>query len=212
MLGAHVRRYDTPRGTVDGRLVRGVGAQRPRRARSPATSTTGRPRLPDALAGLLRRLGDLRPRRRCGTPLQVPRARRRRRLAGEVRPDGVRHRGAAAERVGRHRVDLRVGRRRRGWPQRAERRLARAADERLRGAPRLVAAGAVLPRAGRRARRLRGRRSASPTSSSCRVAEHPFGGSWGYQVTSLLRADVAVRHARTTSATSSTALTRPASA
>ncbi len=48
-----------------GTVVRGVGAQRPRRSGSSATSTAGTaPRPPDALARLLRRVGAVRARRR----------------------------------------------------------------------------------------------------------------------------------------------------
>ena len=95
-----------------GRLVRRVGPERPRREGHRRLRLLGGPRLPDAVAGLLRRLGDLHPRRPGRQPVPLPRARRRRHLAGEVRPAGLRHRGPAAQRLGRHRVDLRVGRRR----------------------------------------------------------------------------------------------------
>ena len=44
------------------------------------------------------------------------------------------------------------------------------------------------------------------------VMAHPFTGSWGYQVTRLLRPDAALRLARTTSARSSTACTATGSA
>ena len=44
------------------------------------------------------------------------------------------------------------------------------------------------------------------------VAEHPFGGSWGYQVTVVLRARRRGSARPTTSGTSSTRCTRPASA
>ena len=102
VLGAHVRSYDTPGRPGHRHVVRGLGAERPRRAGRRATSTTG----PGA-AYPMRALGSsgvwelFIPERRRRLPLQVPDPRRRRRVAREGRPDGVRHRGAAGHGVGR---------------------------------------------------------------------------------------------------------------
>ncbi len=65
-------------------------------------------------------------------------------------------------------IHPRVARRRPGWPSARARTLHARADERLRGAPGLLAARAGLPGAGRRARRVRHQAWASPTWSSCR--------------------------------------------
>ena len=147
-------------------VVRRLGAQRPRRARHRRVQLLGRHVVPDARHGLQRRLGAVRPRRRRRRGLQVPDPRRRRPVAAQGRPDGVRHRGPAGHRVGRAHRELRVGRRRlaRAAPRD---RVAQGADVDLRGAPRVVARRAVLPRARRPARRLRPGQRASPTSSSC---------------------------------------------
>ncbi len=81
------------------------------------------------------------------------------------------------------RVGLRVGRRR---LDRAARRdaLGGRADERLRGAPRLVAAGARVTANWPTNWPTTSRRWASRTWSCCPSPSIPFGGSWGYQVTS----------------------------
>ena len=108
----------TPPAARRRRLLRRLGAQRPRRQGHRRLRLLGGPRLPDAVAGLLRRLGDLRARRAGGHPVPLPRARRRRPVAGQERPAGLRHRGAAGQRLGRHRLHPRVGRRRVARPPR----------------------------------------------------------------------------------------------
>ena len=83
----------------------------------------------------------------------------------------------------RHRVPLPRGTTTTGWSSAGRPTPTHGPDEHLRGAPRLVAAGPRLPRSRRAPRQLRARTSASPTSSSCPVMEHPYVPSWGYHVT-----------------------------
>jgi 1,4-alpha-glucan branching enzyme len=181
VLGAHVRRYDAPTGEITGTSFAVWAPERPRRARRRRLQRLGRPRPPDARARVQRRVGAVRPRHRRRRALQVPGARRRLGVAREGRPDGPSHRGAAADRQRRRRVRLHLGRRR---VARAARRAARARapDERLRGAP------------GSWRQGLSYRELADQLVEYVSwlgythvellpVAEHPFGGSWGYQVT-----------------------------
>ena len=162
MLGAHVRRYDVRHRRRQRHVVRGVGAARQGRPGEGRLQQLGRPRAPDAADGRLGRLGAVRPRRRLRHPLQVRRPRRRRPVAGEGRPDGLPHRGAAADLVGGVRLGLLVERRRVDDAARRGGQRARAPDVGLRAAPRVVEEALrrrdlLLRRARRRAGRLRHR-------------------------------------------------------
>ena len=95
-------------------VLRGVGAQRQRRQPDRRVQRLGRQRGADAGAGLIRRVGAVLARLPPRRPVQVPGARRRRIGHRPRRPDGVRHRGAAADRLAGHREQLPLGRRRRG--------------------------------------------------------------------------------------------------
>ena len=163
---AGARRAGPRRG---GHLVRGVGAQRPRRPGHRRLQPLGRPGPPDAVARLVRRLGAVHPRRRRpGTTYKYDICGPDGTWQAQGRPDGRVRRAAAGHRVGGLRLRATSGATQ-DWLDAAGRaRPADQPDERLRGAPRLVAAGAVLHRAGRPAHRLRHRARASPTWSSCR--------------------------------------------
>ena len=144
-------------------------------------------------------LGAVRARRRLGDEVQVPDPRRRRPVAREGRPDGLPHRDSPGDVVGGLRVVLHLGRRRVDDPPRRrpavhgpmsvyEMHLGswkkhwggdaytyqQIADDLV---PYLVDLGFThvefLP-----------------------VMEHPYGGSWGYQVDVVLRAHGAVRRPR----------------
>ena len=157
----------------------------------------GRPRAPDALARLDRRLGAVRPGRRrraraTSSRSSAPTASGGRRPTRwpsrtEVPP-------ATASVV--FDVALRVGRRRRGCAQRAATDPHDAPDERLRGAPRLLAAGPVLPRAGRRSSSTTSTTSASPTSSCCRWPSTRSAAPGATRSPSYYAPTVAVRHPR----------------
>ena len=112
VLGAHVRRYETPRGTVEG-VSFAVWAPNAR-----GVKVTGDFDYWEARAYPMRSLGSsgvweiFIPGVQVGSRYRYHVLGADGDVAGEVRPAGVRHRGAAAQRLGRHRVGLRVGRRR----------------------------------------------------------------------------------------------------
>ena len=120
-------------------VVRGLGAERPRRPGHRRLRSLVRRRHADALARLVRGVGAVRAGRRRGHPVQVPDPRPGRCLAGEGRPDGVRRRGAAGHRVDGHHGTARMERRRLDGHPGADRSAQRPAVD-LRD-PRRVLAG-----------------------------------------------------------------------
>ena len=152
-LGAHVRELDGVAG------VPSPSGRRPRaRSASSASFNSWDGRLhPMRSLGVLRRLGAVPARRRAGCPLQVRDRHGRRRAAAQGRPAGRGGRGPAGHRLDRHRLDHEWGDG--AWVER------RGETEPL-GEPMSIyevhlgswrREAGRLPRAGRRARRLRHR-------------------------------------------------------
>ena len=166
--------------------------------------------LPDALAGLVRRLGAVRAGRRRRRALQVPDARRRQPVAGQGRPDGVRDRGAAGHGVGgAHRPATVGGRAVAGPAGRDE----LAPPRRCRSTRCTSARGGWAGPTGSwpTSWSATSPRPASPTSSSCRWRSTRSAGRGATRSPPTTRRRRASA-TRTTSATSSTGCTRRASA
>ena len=201
------------------RPFRGLGPERPAGQRDRQFQPLGRPPTPDGQPRRDRDLGDLHPGPRPGRSLQVRDQEPAQRLPRpEIRPLRLRGGGAAQDgldRLGHH--QLPVGRR--GLDGAADRSAgARQADGDLRGPSRLLEAEGrarrwvpQLPRAGRaaglapRPHPFHPRRAAADHRASVR---RKLGLSAGR----LLRTDLAARHARTTSSTSSITCTGTATA
>ena len=207
VLGARVRHYE---GGASRHVVRRVGALGPRRAAQGRLQLLGRPRAPHAPARQLGGVGAVRPRRRHRHRLQVRRPGRRRRVAREGRPDGDLGRGAARDLVGGLRVDLRVGRP--GVDGGAARQAGRQrGHERLRDAPRVVAARQDLGRAGRGAAGLPRGAQLHPRRADAGDAA-PVRRVVGLPRDVVLRRGLAASATPTASGCWSTSCTRPGSA
>ena len=215
VLGAHVRRYparvpSTP--SVRSRAPASPsGPQRPGRAGRRRLQPLGRPRARRCAASAPPASGRSSSRASGRRPLQVRDPRPRRALAAEGRPAGVRHRGAAVDGERRHRVHLRVAGRRVADPAGGD-RPAQRADERLRGAPRVVAAGTVLPRARRRARRATWWTLGFTHVEFLPAGRAPVRRLLGLPGHVVLRADVPIRHPGRLPLPRRPRSTRPASA
>ena len=198
VLGAHVHAYDGPAGRSPAPRSRS-GRRTPRASGSTATSTAG-----TAASTRCAQLGVsgvwelFVPGVGAGAALQVRRPRRRRR-SGARRPTRwpSTPRSPPATVLGGLRVDATPGTTTSGWRPAGRRR---PTSSRCRSTRCTSARGGTRPATLRRARR----RSWSPTSSRLGfthvellpVMEHPFGGSWGYQVTSYFAPTVALRRPR----------------
>ena len=184
-----------------GRRLRRLGAVGAVGQRRRRLQRLGRAAAPDALARLGGDLGAVRARARARLELQVRDPRAGRRPPAQGRPVRAPHRGAAEERVGRVRAAPRVGRRGVARAARARRSLAQPGLD-LRGAPGLVAAQParrqpqpLLPRARRRAVRLRARPRLHPRRADAGDGA-PLRRLLGLPGDRVLRADGAVRLAR----------------
>ena len=184
VLGAHTRTYDGIAGTVSAARPSRSGRRAPRACGSPATSTTGTAARTRCARWAHRRLGALRPGRRRRRALQVRDPRPGRRVAAEGRPDGVRApRCRRRPRRSSSRSDYEWGDDDVAAPTRRD--------------PTRIAApmSTYEVHLGSWRQGLCYRELADQLVGYVQylgfthvellpVAEHPFGGSWGYQVSS----------------------------
>ena len=194
VLGAHVRTLRHPERPGHRHLVRGVGAERPRRPGDRRLRLLGRHAPTRCARSAPPASGS------CSSPASATAPATSTRSSAPTASGGTRPtRWPSPPRCRRppprsFHLRLRVAATPTGWTQRAADRLARRADVDLRGAPRLVAAGPVATaQLAERAGRLRERDRLHPrrVPAGGRAPVRRLLGLPGHL---LLRADLALRH------------------